>query len=186
MTIEQNVWGVTPEGEAIIIYTLKNALGSEVQLTNIGAAIVDKLSVVLIGGHHKYLVTSRCTLLCQCADDIVGLEILDLENGYAHRLQETLHIGYRELDILGCGRTVGLVLLEESATETTTRRVEGYTQKVGLLAAQNVAQELREAEDNRGVETIAVAHRATHKGVVVFENQCISIDEKKAFHLIEN
>ena len=40
MTIEQNVWGATPEGEAIIIYTLKNALGSEVQLTNIGAAIV--------------------------------------------------------------------------------------------------------------------------------------------------
>ncbi len=40
MTIEQNVWGVTPEGEAIIIYTLKNALGSEVQLTNVGAAIV--------------------------------------------------------------------------------------------------------------------------------------------------
>ena len=40
MTIEQNVWGVTPEGEAIIIYTLKNELGSEVQLTNVGAAIV--------------------------------------------------------------------------------------------------------------------------------------------------
>ena len=42
MTIEQNVWGATPEGEAIIIYTLKNALGSEVQLTNIGAAIGDR------------------------------------------------------------------------------------------------------------------------------------------------
>lgn len=40
MIIEQNVWGATPEGEAIIIYTLKNALGSEVQLTNVGAAIV--------------------------------------------------------------------------------------------------------------------------------------------------
>lgn len=40
MIIEQNVWGATQEGEAIIIYTLKNELGSEVQLTNIGAAIV--------------------------------------------------------------------------------------------------------------------------------------------------
>ena len=40
MIIEQNIWGVTPEGEAIIIYTMKNTLGSEVQLTNIGAAIV--------------------------------------------------------------------------------------------------------------------------------------------------
>ena len=40
MIIEQNVWGATPEGEAIIIYTMRNALGSEVQLTNVGAAIV--------------------------------------------------------------------------------------------------------------------------------------------------
>ena len=40
MTIEQHVWGVTPEGEAIIIYTMRNPRGSEVQVCNIGAALV--------------------------------------------------------------------------------------------------------------------------------------------------
>ncbi|MDE5638113.1 MAG: galactose-1-epimerase, partial [Alistipes sp.] len=38
--IEQHVWGATPEGEAIILYILRNERGSEVRLTNMGAAIV--------------------------------------------------------------------------------------------------------------------------------------------------
>lgn len=40
MTIEQHIWGVTPEGEAIVIYTMRNERGSEVQLCNVGAALV--------------------------------------------------------------------------------------------------------------------------------------------------
>ena len=40
MEILQHIWGATTEGEAIVIYTLKNSLGSEVQLSNIGAGIV--------------------------------------------------------------------------------------------------------------------------------------------------
>ncbi len=38
--IEQHVWGMTPEGEAIILYTLKNDAGAEVRLSNFGATIV--------------------------------------------------------------------------------------------------------------------------------------------------
>ncbi len=40
MTIEQHIWGATPEGEALIIYTLRNERGTEVQLSNIGAGVV--------------------------------------------------------------------------------------------------------------------------------------------------
>jgi len=40
MNIEQNVWGFTPEGEAVILYTMTNSSGAYVKLTNIGAAIV--------------------------------------------------------------------------------------------------------------------------------------------------
>lgn len=40
MEILQHIWGATPEGEAIVIYTMRNALGSEVQLSNVGAGIV--------------------------------------------------------------------------------------------------------------------------------------------------
>ena len=40
MEIEQHLWGMTPEGEAIVLYTMRNAQGAEVKLTNYGAAIV--------------------------------------------------------------------------------------------------------------------------------------------------
>ena len=40
MEILQHIWGSTPEGEGIILYTMRNARGSEVQLCNIGASIV--------------------------------------------------------------------------------------------------------------------------------------------------
>ena len=40
MEILQHIWGSTPEGEGIIMYTMRNSRGSEVQLCNIGASIV--------------------------------------------------------------------------------------------------------------------------------------------------
>ena len=40
MEILQHIWGTTPEGEAIVLYTIRNANGCEVQLCNIGASIV--------------------------------------------------------------------------------------------------------------------------------------------------
>lgn len=39
MEIEQRVAGFTPTGEAVVIYTLRNASGAEVELCNMGAAI---------------------------------------------------------------------------------------------------------------------------------------------------
>lgn len=40
MEIEQQIWGATAEGEAVVLYTLRNEKGAEVRLCNIGAAIV--------------------------------------------------------------------------------------------------------------------------------------------------
>lgn len=40
MEIEQYIWGMTPEGEAIVLYTMRNASGAELRLCNYGAAIV--------------------------------------------------------------------------------------------------------------------------------------------------
>lgn len=40
MTITKESWGQAPDGKEILLYTLKNASGAYVQLTNIGAAIV--------------------------------------------------------------------------------------------------------------------------------------------------
>lgn len=40
MSIEQQIWGITPEGDAIILYTMTNSSGASIKLTNYGAAIV--------------------------------------------------------------------------------------------------------------------------------------------------
>ena len=39
-SIEQQIWGFTPDGEAVILYTMTNGTGASVQLSNIGAGIV--------------------------------------------------------------------------------------------------------------------------------------------------
>lgn len=39
ISIEQDIWGMTEEGEAIVRYRMINEQGAEVQLTNLGAAI---------------------------------------------------------------------------------------------------------------------------------------------------
>ena len=40
MEIIQDVWGFTPEGEVIVLYTVTNASGASMQVTNLGAALV--------------------------------------------------------------------------------------------------------------------------------------------------
>lgn len=40
MEIEQHIWGVTPEGEAVVLYTMRCDTGAEVRLCNVGAAVV--------------------------------------------------------------------------------------------------------------------------------------------------
>lgn len=60
VTIEQHVWGMTPEGEAIILYTLTNGQGAQLRLSNFGAAIVSltmpdregRMADVVLGYKH--------------------------------------------------------------------------------------------------------------------------------------
>ncbi len=40
MEITQKPWGFTPEGEAVILYTLTNASGASVEVTNLGASLI--------------------------------------------------------------------------------------------------------------------------------------------------
>ena len=63
MEILQHIWGSTPEGEGIILYTMRNSRGSEVQLCNIGASIVSvkfadrngNIEDVALGAGRRYV-----------------------------------------------------------------------------------------------------------------------------------
>lgn len=39
-SIEQQIWGFTPEGETVVLYTMTNSKGERVRLSNIGAGII--------------------------------------------------------------------------------------------------------------------------------------------------
>lgn len=70
MTIEQKIAGFTAEGDAVVVYTMRNASGAEVELCNIGAAICavrvpdrsGKLDNVALGyaNHLDYLNDGPC------------------------------------------------------------------------------------------------------------------------------
>ena len=142
-----------------------------------------QLSVVLVGRDHKDLEALRRSLVRERSDHVIGLITNHFKYGDTHRLAQQFDVGHSSVDILWRSRAIGLVGWENLATEAAALRVESHTEAVGLLAAQNVAQELDEPEHGRGVQPLAVAHRARHKCVVVSENQRISVNQKESFHL---
>lgn len=70
MDIEQKVAGFTPEGEAVVVYTMRNSKGYEVELCNVGAAIVGvrvpdkegRVADVVLGYENRmdYLTEGAC------------------------------------------------------------------------------------------------------------------------------
>ncbi|MEG1406148.1 MAG: galactose-1-epimerase, partial [Alistipes sp.] len=40
MEIEQHIWGMTDQGEAVVLYIMRNSAGAEVQLSTYGAAVI--------------------------------------------------------------------------------------------------------------------------------------------------
>ena len=68
------------------------------------------------------------------------------------------------------------------AAEAPAGRIERHAQQVGVFALLDIAQELHEAEDHRGVHAVAVAHGTPQKGVVVFEDQRVGVYQKEFFH----
>ena len=70
MDIEQKVAGFTPEGDVVVVYTMRNSKGYEVELCNVGAAIVGirvpdkdgKVSDVVLGYENRmdYVTEGAC------------------------------------------------------------------------------------------------------------------------------
>ena len=146
------------------------------------ATLANQLTVILVGRYHIYIIPlGRCSH-SQRADNIVSLKAFNLVDGYAHSLQQTTQVGHRGDNILGCCGAVSLVFGVEITAETASLWVERHAQQVGRLTLLNISQELRKAEQDRGVHSVAVAHRTTKKGVVIFEYERIGVDKEKAFH----
>lgn len=69
--IEQNLWGFSPEGEGGLLYTMRNASGGEVLLTNAGAALV---GVRLPNGNGELIdIVAGYDSFAEYVDDTVGM-----------------------------------------------------------------------------------------------------------------
>lgn len=89
MEIEQNLWGFSPEGEGGLLYTMRNASGGEVLLTNVGAALV---GVRLPNGDGSLTdVVAGYDSFAEYIDDTVGMgKIIGRTSGVISRGKLTI------------------------------------------------------------------------------------------------
>lgn len=89
MEIEQNLWGFSPEGEGGLLYTMRNASGGEVLLTNAGAALV---GVRLPNGDGSLTdVVAGYDSFAEYIDDTVGMgKIIGRTSGVISRGKLTI------------------------------------------------------------------------------------------------
>ena len=135
-----------------------------------------ELGVVLVGRHHVGVESGGGSLAGHGADDVVGLVAAYLENGDAVGLNNLFDDGYRQLDVLRRGFTLGLVGRVGLVAERGAAGVEGYGQIVGLFLADNFFQRIDKAHDGRRVAAFGVYARSTDKGIVSPVDQRIGIE----------
>ena len=153
--IEQHVWGMTPEGEAIILYTMRNDKGAEVKITNFGAAIVSvtmpdregRMADVVLGYKHPegYFFDGAASgkSVGRCANRIAfgrmtveGQEYaLEVNNGPNH-----LHGGIQGFDskiwqVQEAGRSTLVLTLHSADGE------ENYPGNLEVVATYTVVEE---------------------------------------------
>lgn len=153
--IEQHVCGMTPEGEAIILYTMRNDKGAEVKITNFGAAIVSvtmpdregRMADVVLGYKHPegYFFDGAASgkSVGRCANRIAfgrmtveGKEYaLEVNNGPNH-----LHGGIQGFDskvwqVQEAGRNTLVLTLHSADGE------ENYPGNLEVVATYTVVEE---------------------------------------------
>lgn len=153
--IEQHVWSMTPEGEAIILYTMRNDKGAEVKISNFGAAIVSvtmpdregRMADVVLGYKHPegYFFDGAASgkSVGRCANRIAfgrmtveGKEYaLEVNNGPNH-----LHGGIQGFDskvwqVQEAGRNTLVLTLHSADGE------ENYPGNLEVVATYTVVEE---------------------------------------------
>ena len=88
----------------------------------------NELSIVLVRRSHIDLKSVLFSLLGERTDHIIRFKTRHFENRYIHSLQKLLYDRHSFLDILGCLRPLGLILLVCLVPESTSGRVKSYCQ----------------------------------------------------------
>jgi len=118
--------------------------------------IVDELHQILVGAHHRHLVTVDSGLLRQGTQHIVGLVALELHDRDPIGLEHPSHPGDLRLQILGHRRPIGLVLRIHLVAHRRPREIEGDAEQIRLILFEELAQHGDEAIDGVGGKALGV------------------------------
>ena len=143
----------------------------------------DELGEIFVGGDHNHLVeTGILGGMRERADDIVGLEALAGEDGYAESLDHLSHPRERELDVLGHRVAVGLIFGIELMAEGGLLEVEGDADMRGLQMAEQVVEGGGKTQYGRRVEALGVDAGFAVEGVVGAIDDGHTVDEDQFLH----
>ena len=121
-------------------------------------AVADELPAILIAAHDEDV---QAALACRSRDggnDIVGLEAFHAEHRNAHGLQHLLDHGDLQLEVVGHGRSLGLVGWVNGVAKGLAGHVEDGEQVRGLLLRPQVKHVARETEQGIGRQAGRAAH----------------------------
>ena len=107
----------------------------------------DQLAEVLVGGHHVGGESVGAGLGGHGADDVVGLEAGNLEDGDAVGADDILDDGDGEFDVLGGSLALTLVGLVGLVAEGGALRIEADRYVGGFLLAQEFLEGAHKAEN---------------------------------------
>ena len=145
----------------------------------------DELPVVLVRGDHVHVQLVGRELRGGRAQDVIGLETLDAQDGDVHildQLRQGLQGVYDQLRGRGTGAFVGGI---HFVAERASRRVEGHRDVRGLLPFDEFQQVFGESVQDRHVSPLGVDHRPAEECVVHPENQRMPVNQVQCIHNLQ-
>ena len=136
-----------------------------------------KLAIVLVGRKHVGGYASLAGFGGEGANDVVGLESVDLKHGYVHGAYYLLDDRHRGTNVLRGFLSLRLVGRESLVAERLAV-VESHADVGGLLFGENLVKGIDEAHNGRCVHALRVYTWVLYKRVVGAVDKRIGVEKK--------
>ena len=136
-----------------------------------------ELPVVFVGREHVGGHALAAETRGHGADNVVGLEAVYLQDGYAVGFENALDDRHGELDVFRCLLALGLILGECLMAERPAV-VEGHTDVGGTLLGEHLVERVHESQHSRGVESFGVDAGTAQQRIVGAVDEGVGVQEK--------
>ena len=137
--------------------------------------VTHQLTIVLIRCQHICIDSIGTCLSGECADDIVCLESIDLEDRYSIGLKQVFDDRNSLSDIFWSLLALSLVGRECLAAEGWSVGVEGHANMGGLFFCEHLVEGVEEAHDGTCVQPFRVDSEVFDERVIASIDERISV-----------